>query len=485
MLLPRPLVALALALALVPPARAEAEESVFRLLFDPAAPDVIHVEATVPVGRGRLSIGGGRPAPEEAGFRTFVDDLRIDDADGERVLFNRSGKDGWRLASPLPERVRLRYRVRLGHERANWPGTPAESGFTREHSRYFRGFAVFVVSDAVRDSRVIVNAPSGWSVSTALAPDPELRREYLGANRRATLEAGFLVGEHLVERVDAGGIELELALTRELEGAARPIGELLAAGLDAGVELFGSAPSDRYVVIATRHPDRTMTAGAGYPGGMTVMLGRHPEDDPGGSWAHTVLHELLHMWNGVAVPVAVEGAWFAEGVTDYLTLALGGRLGLVDDDWRLGYLARRWDGYERAAGEGSLATAGQDKLGAYDLVYGGGLFVGMTLDLAIRDATGGERSLVDLLRAIWSEFGDGRKLLTSRAVERLAGEVAGVELDALFDRHVFGSEALEAAEVLGSIGLRRRTASVGVTWRLDPSASDETVALRRELLAIG
>jgi predicted metalloprotease with PDZ domain len=87
--------------------------------------------------------------------------------------------------------------------------------------------------------------------------------------------------------------------------------------------------------------------------------------------------------------------------------------------------------------------------------YRQGTMIATVLDLAIRDSTGGRRTLDDVMRAMVAEHPAPRGF-TGRDVERVAGRVCGCRLHGFFERHVRGSTLLDFAPALRSLGLRAR-----------------------------
>jgi predicted metalloprotease with PDZ domain len=91
--------------------------------------------------------------------------------------------------------------------------------------------------------------------------------------------------------------------------------------------------------------------------------------------------------------------------------------------------------------------------------YTKGSLVGLAFDLTIRAKTGGEKSLDDVMRALWERYGrdfyagSGRGV-TEREVEALFDEVSGVRLKALFDRYVRGTEDIPLAKLYAPFGIK-------------------------------
>jgi predicted metalloprotease with PDZ domain len=205
----------------------------------------------------------------------------------------------------------------------------------------------------------------------------------------------------------------------------------------------------------------------------------------------TAAHEFFHVWNVKRLrpvelgpwdftrPLNTRAMWIAEGLTSYYGNLMLRRAGLWDDAQFLSYLGRLIGGIESAPGS-RLMSAEESSLSAPFLdgevhrqrtnlantaisYYPKGATLGLTLDLLIRQKTNGRASLDDVLRRMYEEFyvkspkatyylrGRG---YTSEDFERVASEVAGIDLNDFFKRYVRGVEAPPYEEALAGVGLR-------------------------------
>jgi len=107
--------------------------------------------------------------------------------------------------------------------------------------------------------------------------------------------------------------------------------------------------------------------------------------------------------------------------------------------------------------------------------YTKGQVLGVLLDIEIRDRTGNQHSLDDVLRAMNVDFARAGKFYhDSQDVQRTAEKITGVPLENFFSRYVSGAEALPYREYFSRIGLELRMrdsvkASLGFTAQRDPS----------------
>jgi predicted metalloprotease with PDZ domain len=204
-----------------------------------------------------------------------------------------------------------------------------------------------------------------------------------------------------------------------------------------------------------------------------------------------VAHEFFHVWNVKRLrpkelgpwdftrPANTRALWIAEGITNYYGHLMQRRAGIWDDEQFLRALDQNISNVENAPGsrlmsaeESSLSAPFQDNavhaqrinLGNTSVsYYPKGEVLGLVLDLLIRGRTGGRASLDNVMRQMYREFylngqnasyyllGRGYE---TKDFERVATQVAGMDLDQFFLRYARGIEPLPYDEALAQVGLR-------------------------------
>ena len=196
----------------------------------------------------------------------------------------------------------------------------------------------------------------------------------------------------------------------------------------------------------------------------------------------TAAHEYFHTWNLMRIrpveygdvsyrtPRRSRGLWFSEGLSMFYSDLLRRRAGLpVSTPTRAAHLetaiARYLSnpGYARLSAERvSVAEYGDDPaaLGDYSAsTHLQGELIAAMMDLEIRHATSGRRSMDDVMRRMMERY-SGERGFTGRDVERVIAEVCGCTVSPFFDAHVRGARAIPFDDYLRYIGLRAE-----VTWR--------------------
>ena len=188
-----------------------------------------------------------------------------------------------------------------------------------------------------------------------------------------------------------------------------------------------------------------------------------------------IAHEFFHTWNLMRIhpveygdvsyktPPLSKGLWFSEGLTMFYADAIMRRAGLsVFDSTRIKHLEtliRRYlssPAYVKYSAEeisrASYAPPGM--LGDYSgSTHLQGEVLGAILDLIIRDASDGRRSMDDVMREMMEKF-SGEKGFTSKDVEQVVQEVCNCKVHQFFADYVYGHKQIDFNQYLKLVGLR-------------------------------
>lgn len=442
-------------------------------------------------------------------WATYVRDLTATDDVGRPVTLRASGRAQWVVASPLPRALNLSYEVLVHHDAGPWPFGSKEAAYARTDCVFLTGKALFIAQYQTADAVVRVVLPPTWSVATpwadldqarvpqAPAAPPTVTHTFAVPNVYELLEVGMLVGRHLERTIRSGDAAVTLAVGRDLESALPLFEAAVRPLVPAAAGVFGGTPKGKFIVIANRD---TYDGGTGFTRSFGMVFKDVPTAQNRGNWGHIIAHELLHLWNGIAIRPA-DGAqeyWFSEGFTDYLANLLEHRTGMITEDTLIARIGQHYDKYlaARAVGPGvSLRSAGDDKAKYYDLVYSGGFLTALALDVELRQRSAGRRGVEDLLRAMYRDFGGTGKPYAAADVQRAASEVAGADLGTFFARYVEGTAALPMHAYFRSLGLahddrRAQTQTTGprragrivdqstLRWRVGATTGERELAER-------
>ena len=332
---------------------------------------------------------------------------------GRAVQWDKLDPDTWRIVPQGRGEVRLEYRVKadtLDNARA----------WTREDFGFFNGTTVFLMVEGHPDTPATVQlrTEAGWRVTSGMTPGDSAQR-YAARDVHDLMDHPFFVGRFDLDSAQVAGKWMRLA-TYPMGSVAgdrrRTLWDALTRIVPAAAEVFGEVPWTTYTVM--------QVADSGY-GGMGALehaeselaiVGTEYLDEAFVTSVHA--HEIVHAWNvkrlrpADLVPYRYDRMqptpwlWVSEGITDYYADLVLVRAGLIDEAAFLAVTLGKIDHVanvpEVALEDASLQTWLGMGDGTADIYYDKGSLAGLALDLLIRDASNGARSLDDVMRELWA-----------------------------------------------------------------------------------
>jgi predicted metalloprotease with PDZ domain len=189
-------------------------------------------------------------------------------------------------------------------------------------------------------------------------------------------------------------------------------------------------------------------------------------------------HEYFHSWNVKRIkPEAfidydltnenyTRQLWFFEGFTDYYDDLVLVRAGIITpleyleiEAENIGKVMAQSGRLKQSVAEASfdawIKYYRQDENAPNSLVsyYQKGAIVALALDLTIREKTAGTKSLDDVMRALWNEFGKTRLGVPEAAIEKITARVTGLNLGDFFAHAVYGTNDLDLIPLMKHVGV--------------------------------
>jgi predicted metalloprotease with PDZ domain len=401
---------------------------------------------------------------------------------GQAAAVTRPDSAVWQVVALGGEAV-VRYRIVLpppppgpaSGRRAAWrPFLTPTGGLTGGPHAF-----MYVLGGELAPAHVTLDLPFGWEIATGLIPtaDP---RTFFAPSADILVDSPILAGRFKSWRFAVDGVPHRVvywplpdaapfdttAFVGAIEGLARQ-----------AVALFGRAPYREYTFLFQD----------GAYGGLehlnSVTIGA-----PSANLAESLqdvlqetAHEYFHTWNLMRIRPAeyrsvdyrtqppVASLWFSEGLTLFYADLLLRRSGVrLPDSTRIAHLERLIARYIANPGNARFSAESVSRV-AYNAPPGAlgnysasshlqGEVLGAMLDLTIRSATGGERSIDDVMRLMLERSTE--RGFVGRDVERAVEDVCGCDVTPLFEAHVRrGGQDLDFNRYLASIGLRAEVSS--------------------------
>lgn len=401
-------------------------------------------------------------------FAQYVSRFEAVGSSGERLAHRMISPSVWRVDATPGERVRIRYEY--------FADTPGPFGCSATDRHVFLNFAQILMYPVggLRQPMSVAfrNKPAGWRIALELAERGGAfqAKNYdeladAPAEISAFEEADFFVaGRRLRVVVDADRQDYDLG---RLEDTARRVAATATA-------IMQDAPFSEYTFL---YHFRKGGGGGMEHANSTAIEG--PAQCRDCDFAGVTAHEFFHLWNVKRIrPRSLEpidytrenitpSLWFSEGVSSTYGNYIQLQAGLEEPVEFLARLQSEITRYERmparlaqSAEESSIA-AWLERYPYYGRparsisYYLKGELAGYLLDLAIRHASGNRRSLDDVMRGLNSGYAQqGRYFEDTAAIERLASEAAGRDLQEFFDAVIRRPAPIEWNRYLGYAGLR-------------------------------
>ena len=259
---------------------------------------------------------------------------------------------------------------------------------------------------------------------------------------------------------------------------------------------FGDTAQHPYRFFLRILPESTTSGGTAGNRSFMLQVPVRPRDSASvgdGGLRSIVAHEMIHGWAG---SFQGAGPWASEGLATYFAANLQRRLGLQPIKAfvaELNRLSQQYNGnpYRNATNDVARAAFWADKNGEL-LPYVRGSLYFFTLDAAIRQASGGERSLDDILLELFARRANGETIGVRTFTNALAKELgSGVaaELDSVV---VLGTKTVFVPPdafgpcfthswtqvVVPDFAFDRRTPDVQTVVSLIPSSAAAAAGLR-------
>lgn len=505
MLLPRRLVGVLGSLAVVCPGGVASAETMFQNRSEPISePTVfvlrvpepehhrVEVEARVP-GRDHgadLELMMATWTPGSYLVREFarhVEEIEAATPSGEPLAVEKIAKNRWRVASGGASVV-VRYRLYC-HELS------VRTNFVEPSFALLNGAATYLVpADASGPLdgafEVLLEPPARWTrVATALeavgsGAEPATPA-FRAPDYAALIDAPIYAGDGRLHRFEVDGVPHRILHhggegvwddERSVHDAERIV--------RAMSDLWGALPYPQYLVL-----NLIVERGGGleHAESTTLMTSRWNTGTRSGylDWLGLLSHEIFHAWNVKRLHPAGLGAldlerevytrnlWVAEGITSYYDDLMVRRAGLTTREEYLERLSRNVERLQTRPGRQvqplELASfdawikhyrPDENSVNSAVSYYTKGAVVAFLLDVEIRRATDGERSLDDALRLAWERFGppSGSPGYTREGIRDVlleaAGPAARERLAGFLERALGTTDELDYGPALEWFGLR-------------------------------
>lgn len=410
-------------------------------------------------------------------YARHVQDFKATDQTGKALMWEKINKNTWQIDTRGAKNVRVGYNVYANEL------TVRTNELNYEHAFFTpAALLMFPKGHLNAPSTVKVNPYGNWKVATGLkaVPNPKnearLRNTFRAENFDILYDAPFEVSNFVERTFTVGGKPHRYVITGEGNYDLDKMVADTTKIIEETAKIFGELPYDDYTFILN------LRGG----GGLEHLNSTALQWDRWGfrgdrytAFLSLVAHEFFHLYNVKRIrpiplgPFDYENEnytkllWVAEGATSYYEGVLMNRAGIVKPDYIFRNEANVLEDLQRQPGrfQTSLEEASFDAWIKYYRrdenavnnqisYYSKGDVVNFLLDLRIRQASNGAKSLDDVMRYLYDEFYKKDKNFSSEDYQRIAEMMAGTSLREFFNSYVSGREEIKADPILEGIGMR-------------------------------
>lgn len=408
-------------------------------------------------------------------YARLVQDFSATSNEGKPLVSEKISKNGWQIQTQGVLEIQVKYRVFANELTVRTNHLDASHG-------YFNGAALFFFIPGLEKHpltvTIILPQPK-WRVTTPLPPIIGKENTYQAKDFDTLVDSPFEIGIHQLYEFEVLGKSHQLAIWGQGNAKAQKIIEDTQKIIKAEAKIFGGLPYKKYLFLLH-------LSGNGYGGlehkeccSLIYFRFGFRSEDKYNRFLQLVAHEFFHLWNVKRIrPKALESfnyegenyttsLWFSEGTTSYYDIVIPCRAKVYDSQTLLENVSKDITRYLQIPGRKvqPLSESSFDawiKLYRRDVnsdnsqisYYLKGELVSLLLDLLIRSRHSNQRSLDDVMRQLWENFGKTEIGFTPEQLQEIIESVAGIDLRDFFAKYIDGTDELPFEEYFEPFGLQ-------------------------------
>ncbi|MBD2057687.1 M61 family metallopeptidase [Oculatella sp. FACHB-28] len=408
-------------------------------------------------------------------YARHLQDFTAETTDSAKPLaWQKQSKNHWQVETAGTSEIIVRYRIFANELSVRTNHLDATHGYFNPAATCF-----YLPGFEHKPIQVTIISPNpDWQVSTPL-PAASGTNTFVAADFDTLVDSPFEVGKQQVCEFEALGKPHALAIWGQGNAKPEQIIEDTRKIIQVEADLFEGLPYDRYLFLlhlsaqgfgGLEHKD---SCSLNYP-----RLGfRSPERY--NRFMQLVAHEFFHLWNVKRIrPKALEvfdyeaenytpSLWFSEGTTSYYDRLIPLRAGIYDISFFIKELSKGITRFLQTPGR-QVQPLGESSFDAWIKLYRRdansdnvqisyylkGEMVSLLLDLLIRAKHGNGRSLDQVMRQMWNQFGKSETGFTPEQLQSVIESVAETDLSDFFHRFLNTTEELPFNQYLEPFGLQ-------------------------------
>ncbi|MCX2573258.1 M61 family metallopeptidase [Pedobacter sandarakinus] len=406
-------------------------------------------------------------------FEKSVEEFKATAA-GKAVKVEKVRKNTWRIFSAKAANIQVNYRVYAFDISVRTP-------FIDVSHAFLSPTGIFMHPDGMikSPSTVKIIPHASWSkVSTGLEPVSGAQFTYKAPDFDILYDSPIEVGNQDVFEFMAAGVRHEVAMYGGGNYDKEKLKVDMAKVVEEPTKVYGENPNKHYVFIV--HNFLRGGGGLEHLNSTTLGASRNAYNTEAGykGFLALVAHEYHHLWNVKRLrPVALgpfdydnenytTNLWVAEGFTSYYENKYMHRAGFTSAEEFVSDLAGGVGTVLNTPGA-KYQSAASSSYDAWIIgyrpnensrnnsisYYNKGEVIGLLMDLEIINATKGQKSLDDVMKAMYLQCKTLKRGYTDAEFKAMVEKVAGISFTKFWEKYVNGVDDAEYEKYFGYAGV--------------------------------
>ncbi len=423
-------------------------------------------------------------------YARHVESFSAADAGGNALMWRKTDKNSWQIDTKGAKEIVVKYNVYSNEL------TVRTNELNADHAFFTPAALLMFPTDNLKTASTVRVAPyKNWKIATGLPKVEGQQNVFRAENFDVLYDSPFEVGNFKEISFTVQGKPHRFVVEGEGNYDLERIAKDTAKIVEESYKIFGELPYTDYTFILN------LRGGGGLEHLNSTALQWNRFGFSGNqhnNFMTLVAHEYFHVWNVKRIrpdtlgPFDYENEnytkllWVAEGGTAYYESVLVQRAGITSAKEFLEGKAGQIQSLQERPGrfETSLEEASfdawikyyrQDENSVNNQIsyYDKGELVNFLLDVEIRSASKGAKSLDDVMRYLYNEFYKKNKNYTPEDYQKISEMMAGKSLEDFFAKYVRGRADIDYNAILRGIGLQlkdnrgRETPYLGANTRQD------------------
>lgn len=408
-------------------------------------------------------------------YTKHLQDFHAASGQGQLLPWRKLAKNHWQIETVGASEIAINYRIFANELTVRTNHLDATHG-------YFNGAALFLFIEGHQQQPIQIKiAPphQEWRITTPLPKIPGESNSFLATDFDTLVDSPFEIGcQHLYE-FEVLGIPHQLAIWGKGNANPKRIIEDIKKIIEVEAKLYGGLPYEKYLFLL--HLTANKFGGLEHKNACSLIYPRFNfrTKNNYNRFLQLVAHEFFHLWNVKRIrPKALEvfdyerenytsSLWFCEGTTSYYDLLIPLRAKIYDAKTFLEALSKEISKFKNTPGR-KVQPLSESSFDAWIKLYRRdansdnsqisyylkGEMVSLLLDLLIRARYSNKRSLDDVMRQMWRQFGKEEIGYTPKQLRRVIELVVGRDLSNFFENYINGTVELPFNEYLEPFGLQ-------------------------------